>query len=138
MPCAGRSSTPESTSPCSCSGTIPRFTCLSTWGDAMRLLLVEDDAMIGESLRKALRQEGHAADWVRDGAEAEAALAAQPYEFVLLDLGLPRRDGFEVLAGLRRRKDRTPVLILTARDAVADRVRGLDLGADDYLTKPFS
>lgn len=104
----------------------------------MRLLLVEDDAMIGESLRKGLRQEGYAADWVQDGAAAETALASQPYDFVLLDLGLPRKDGFEVLGGLRRRKNRIPVLILTARDAIADRVKGLDLGADDYLVKPFS
>jgi two-component system response regulator QseB len=104
----------------------------------MRVLLVEDDAMIGESLQKGLRREGHAADWIQDGAAAEAALAAEPYDLVLLDLGLPRRDGFEVLDGLRRRKNRVPVLIVTARDAVSDRVKGLDLGADDYLVKPFS
>jgi two-component system response regulator QseB len=104
----------------------------------MRLLLVEDDAMIGESIRKGLRQEGCVVDWVRDGAAAEAALLAEIYSVVLLDLGLPRKDGLEVLEGLRRRKNRVPVLILTARDGVADRVQGLDRGADDYLVKPFS
>jgi two-component system response regulator QseB len=104
----------------------------------MRVLLVEDDAMIGDSLRKGLRREGHAVDWIRDGAAAETALGAEPYDLVLLDLGLPRRDGFQVLEGLRNRKSRVPVLVLTARDAVRDRVKGLDLGADDYLVKPFS
>jgi two-component system response regulator QseB len=77
-------------------------------------------------------------DWAQDGPAAETALLAGPYALVLLDLGLPRKDGFAVLEGLRRRKNRTPVLILTARDAVTDRVKGLDLGADDYLVKPFS
>jgi two-component system response regulator QseB len=104
----------------------------------MRLLLVEDDAMIGDSLRKGLRQEGYTADWVQDGAAAEAALLAQPYALVLLDLGLPRKDGFAVLEGLRARKNPVPVLIITARDAVPERVKGLDMGADDYLVKPFS
>ncbi len=108
----------------------------------MRLLLVEDDAMIGPSLRKGLAQEGYVVDWVQDGAAAEAALRlterSEPYALVLLDLGLPRKDGFAVLEDLRSRKNRVPVLILTARDAVADRVKGLDLGADDYLVKPFS
>jgi DNA-binding response OmpR family regulator len=104
----------------------------------MRLLLVEDDAMIGDSVRKGLRQEGYVVDWVQDGAAAEAALLAEPYALVLLDIGLPRKDGFAVLEGLRRRKNRVPVLILTARDAVSERVKGLDHGADDYLVKPFS
>src|SRR5712671_5414034 len=104
----------------------------------MRLLLVEDDPMIGESVRKGLRQEGYVLDWVQDGAAAEAALLSEPYALVLLDVGLPRKDGFAVLESLRSRKNRVPVLILTARDAVADRVKGLDLGADDYLVKPFS
>lgn len=104
----------------------------------MRLLLVEDDGMIGASVRKGLQQEGHVVDWVRDGAAADTALAAESYALVLLDLGLPRKDGFAVLDGLRRRRNRVPVLILTARDAVADRVKGLDHGADDYLVKPFS
>jgi two-component system response regulator QseB len=103
----------------------------------MRLLLVEDDAMLGESVRRGLRQQGHAVDWVRDGEAADLAAASEPYDVVLLDLGLPRRGGLDVLRSLRRRGDRTPVLILTAQDAVADRVSGLDAGADDYLVKPF-
>ena len=104
----------------------------------MRLLLVEDDRMIGAGIRKGLQQEGYVVDWVHDGAAAEAALAAESYAAVLLDLGLPRKDGFAVLDGLRRRKNRVPVLILTARDAIEERVRGLDHGADDYVVKPFS
>jgi two-component system response regulator QseB len=103
----------------------------------MRLLLVEDDRMVGENLRDGLAREGHAVDWVRDGVAAEAALRAEPYGAVLLDLGLPRRDGIEVLRGVRALRNDVPVLIITARDAVADRVRGLDAGADDYLVKPF-
>ena len=108
----------------------------------MRLLLVEDDAMIGESVRKGLRQEGYVVDWVQDGAAAEAALVssagADSFSLVLLDLGLPRKDGFSVLEGLRRRKNRLPVLVITARDSISDRVKGLDHGADDYVVKPFS
>jgi two-component system OmpR family response regulator/two-component system response regulator QseB len=103
----------------------------------MRILLVEDDRMIGDSVRAALRQEGHVVDWMRDGRAADAALASETFDVVLLDLGLPQRDGLEVLQALRARKDRTPVIILTARDALADRVRGLDAGADDYVVKPF-
>ena len=103
----------------------------------MRLLLVEDDAMIGESVRAGLRQDGFAVDWVRDGRAAELALETNPYDTLLLDLGLPRKTGLEVLASLRRRGNAIPVLILTARDAIADRVKGLDSGADDYLVKPF-
>jgi two-component system response regulator QseB len=103
----------------------------------MRLLLVEDDAMIGESVRKGLRQEGFVVDWVQDGAAAGSALQCEAYAAVLLDLGLPRKDGFTLLRELRSRKNRVPVLILTARGAVADRVKGLDHGADDYLVKPF-
>jgi DNA-binding response OmpR family regulator len=103
----------------------------------MRLLLVEDDPMIGESIRKGLRNEGFVVDWVQDGQAAELAIDSEPYALVLLDLGLPRKDGFSVLAGLRSRRNRVPVLIITARDAVTDRVRGLDGGADDYLVKPF-
>ena len=103
----------------------------------MRLLLVEDDRMIGENIRDGLAQEGHAVDWVRDGSEAEAAVRSEPYGAVLLDLGLPRRDGIEVLRRLRALDNPVPVLVITARDAVADRVRGLDAGADDYLVKPF-
>lgn len=103
----------------------------------MRLLLVEDDTMIGETLLDLLRAERYAVDWVRDGAMADTALRAQAYDLVLLDLGLPRMDGLEVLRALRARKDRTPVLVATARDAVADRIAGLDAGADDYVLKPF-
>jgi len=108
----------------------------------MRVLLVEDDAMIGESVKLGLRQEGFTVDWVRDGDAALAAAQEGPdgrpcHDLILLDLGLPRRPGLEVLHMLRARGDRTPVLILTARDAVQDRVAGLNAGADDYLVKPF-
>ena len=103
----------------------------------MRLLLVEDDPMIGEAVRDLLRAEGYAVDWANDGDMADAALATQAYDLVLLDLGLPRRDGLAVLRDLRSRKDRTPVLIATARDGVAQRVQGLDAGADDYVLKPY-
>ena len=103
----------------------------------MRLLLVEDDRMIGESLREALRRQGMACDWVRDGRSAEAALGGQRFDAVLLDLGLPQRGGLEVLRALRDRGDATPVIVLTARDALVDKVAGLDAGADDYLVKPF-
>jgi two-component system, OmpR family, response regulator QseB len=104
----------------------------------MRLLLVEDDAMIGRSLEKGLRQDGYAVDWVRDGRAAESALAAEDYALVLLDLGLPELDGRSVLSRLRLGKQQVPVLIITARDTVAERVLSLDAGADDYLVKPFS
>ena len=103
----------------------------------MRLLLVEDDAMIGSAAQQGLRQEGHAVDWVRDGREAEAAAANGVYDLLLLDLGLPRKDGLAVLRSLRDKGMQVPVLIITARDAVSDRVAGLDAGADDYLVKPF-
>jgi two-component system response regulator QseB len=103
----------------------------------MRLLLVEDDRMLGATVERALRQQGHAVDWVHDGPAAEEAISGEPYELVLLDLGLPRKGGLEVLRDLRRRGRQVPVLILTAQDAVTDRVVGLDAGADDYLTKPF-
>lgn len=103
----------------------------------MRLLLAEDDAMIGAAVRKGLQQEGHTVDWVRDGVAADTALRATAYDLLLLDLGLPRRDGLEVLATLRRTGAVLPVIVITARDQVGDRVRGLDLGADDYLIKPF-
>lgn len=103
----------------------------------MRLLLVEDDPMIGTSVHHGLSQVGHAVDWVRDGVAAELAAENDVYDVVLLDLGLPRKSGLEVLQHLRRQKKRTPVLILSARDSVGDRVRGLDAGADDYLVKPF-
>lgn len=103
----------------------------------MRLLLVEDDLMIGESVLDLLRGEGYAVDWVKDGEMADTALDSQTYDLVLLDLGLPRRDGLAVLRRLRARKDRTPVLVATARDAIAQRVEGLDMGADDYIVKPY-
>ncbi|MCA0244913.1 MAG: response regulator transcription factor [Proteobacteria bacterium] len=103
----------------------------------MRVLLVEDDPMIGESLREALRRQGMAADWVRDGRAADAALAGERFDAVLLDLGLPQRSGVQVLQSLRARGDATPVIVLTARDALADKVASLDAGADDYLVKPF-
>lgn len=103
----------------------------------MRTLLIEDDRMIGNSLTKALQRAGLVVDWAKDGVAGEAALAAGGYVAVLLDLGLPRRAGLDVLAAARSRGDRTPILILTARDAVTDRVAGLDLGADDYIVKPF-
>lgn len=103
----------------------------------MRILLVEDDAMIGEEVRAALREASYAADWVRDGNAAYAALDQQDYDAVLLDLGLPGADGLSVLRQLRRHAT-TPVLILTARDGVQDRIDGLDSGADDYILKPFA
>jgi two-component system response regulator QseB len=103
----------------------------------MRILLVEDDPMIGKSVRFALKHEGYAVDWVQDGVAAEHALAIEVYDMLLLDLGLPRKVGLEILRALRAHKNTIPVLILTARDAVSDRVRGLDAGADDYLVKPF-
>ena len=103
----------------------------------MRLLLVEDDRMIGQSLRSALRQSGFAVDWVRDGRAADGSVASERFDLVLLDLGLPQRDGMDVLEAMRARGDRTPVIVLTARDALASRVRGLDAGADDYVVKPF-
>ena len=104
----------------------------------MRLLRVEDDTMIGEAVLDMLRDEPYAVDWVRDGEMAGTALLAQHYDLVLLDLGLPRCDGLAVLAELRERGDRTPVLIATARDAVAQRIAGLDAGADDYIVKPYA
>ena len=103
----------------------------------MRVLLVEDDVMIGESVMEALRRGDHAADWSQDGLSALAALRAASFDIVLLDLGLPQRDGLSVLRTMRDGADGTPVLIITARDRVADRVAGLDGGADDYLLKPF-
>jgi len=103
----------------------------------MRLLLVEDDPMIGRNIQTGLRHDGYSVDWVQDGVAAEAALANDVYELLLLDLGLPRKSGLDVLKSLRLHKNLIPTLILTARDAVSDRVMGLDSGADDYLVKPF-
>jgi DNA-binding response OmpR family regulator len=104
----------------------------------MRILLVEDDALLGDALQVGLRDLGHAVDWLKDGAAADAALAAEQFGAVVLDLGLPRLSGLELLRRIRAGGDRTPVIVLTARDAVDDRVRGLDLGADDYVVKPVS
>lgn len=103
----------------------------------MRVLLVEDDKMIGEAISQALHDAAYAVDWVQDGHMAMAAAETQTYDIVLLDLGLPGRDGLEVLRLLRLAGKHLPVLIVTARDAVQDRIKGLDLGADDYLPKPF-
>ena len=103
----------------------------------MRLLVIEDDQMIGESLCHGLRQEGFTVDWVHDGKAAELALANDVYALALLDLGLPRKSGLDLLKELRQRNNTLPVLIITARDSVADRVSGLNSGADDYLVKPF-
>ncbi len=103
----------------------------------MRVLLVEDDRMIAEAVRTALQQEGHAVDWIRDGAAAAAALQSASFDMVLLDLGLPKRAGLEVLRDARGRGTTAPVIIITARDDVQSRVAGLDSGADDYLVKPF-
>ena len=105
---------------------------------AMRLLLVEDDKMIGSGLLTPFEKSGIATDWVRTGADAQMALSANSYAIVLLDIGLPDGSGLDILAELRRTGQDVPVLLLTARDAVEDRVRGLDLGADDYLAKPFA
>ena len=103
----------------------------------MRLLLVEDDAMIGDTVLTVLRSEHYAVDWVRDGAMADQALRTAEYDLVLLDLGLPKRDGLEVLRALRGRRSSVPVLVATARDGVSDRIAGLDAGADDYVVKPY-
>ncbi len=103
----------------------------------MRLLLVEDDQMVGQAVCAGLRQDGFAIDWVTDGEQATTALRVETFDLVLLDLGLPGKSGIEVLRSLRSRGAQHPVIILTARDAVADRIAGLDAGADDYVIKPF-
>ncbi|WP_324781140.1 response regulator transcription factor [Thiobacillus sedimenti] len=103
----------------------------------MRILLVEDDPMIGEAVSTALKDAAYAVDWVRDGKSASRVLEAAEHQAVLLDLGLPERDGLEVLRRLREADRTLPVIIVTARDSVDDRIQGLDLGADDYLVKPF-
>lgn len=103
----------------------------------MRLLLIEDDLMIGESVRKGLRMQGFTVDWVRDDNAAQLALRHTAYHLILLDLGLPGRDGLDILKRLRADGSELPVLIVTARDAVPDRITGLNMGADDYLIKPF-
>ena len=103
----------------------------------MRVLLVEDDAMIGEAIRDALKDASYAADWVRNGLTALTILGSHHYDMVLLDLGLPGKDGLEVLTSIRARDNPVPLLIITARDGLDDRLRGLDGGADDYVLKPF-
>jgi two-component system response regulator QseB len=103
----------------------------------MRILLVEDDRALGEGIRTALRPEGYTVDWLQDGASALHALNHESFELAILDLGLPRLDGLEVLKRLRAAANPVPVLVLTARDATGDRIAGLDAGADDYLVKPF-
>jgi len=103
-----------------------------------RILLVEDDAPLGEGVKSGLEDEGHVVEWVRDGRLGREALAVETFNAVVLDLTLPRLDGLQILRELRARSDHTPVLILTARDTVANRVEGLDAGADDYLVKPFA
>jgi two-component system response regulator QseB len=103
----------------------------------MRILLVEDDELLGDGVREALERARHAVEWVRDGRHALAALGGSAFDLVVLDLGLPGMDGIDVLRSLRARGDAAPVLVLTARDAPAQRVAGLDAGADDYLSKPF-
>jgi two-component system OmpR family response regulator/two-component system response regulator QseB len=102
----------------------------------MRVLLAEDDELLGSGLKAGLQQQGFSVDWVRDGVAAERELLTGVYEACVLDLGLPRQDGMQCLAAVRRQKMITPVLILTARDGVPDRIAGLDTGADDYLVKP--
>jgi DNA-binding response OmpR family regulator len=103
----------------------------------MRILLAEDDPMIGAAVRDALVQDGYVTDWLRDGQRADAALATGQYDLVLLDLGLPGKDGLEILRSLRMRRQAMPVIVITARDAVESRIAGLDAGADDYIVKPF-
>ncbi|ODV11839.1 MAG: DNA-binding response regulator [Rubrivivax sp. SCN 70-15] len=103
----------------------------------MRVLLVEDDPMIGEAIQGALKDASYAADWVKDGQTALTTLGCQHYDLVLLDLGLPGKDGLEVLASIRAKDNPIPLLIITARDGLDDRLRGLDGGADDYVSKPF-
>ena len=103
----------------------------------MRILLVEDDPMIGEAIQGALKDASYAADWVKDGQTALTTLGCQHYDLVLLDLGLPGKDGLEVLASIRAKDNPIPLLIITARDGLDDRLRGLDGGADDYVSKPF-
>ncbi|TSA20484.1 MAG: response regulator [Betaproteobacteria bacterium] len=103
----------------------------------MRILLVEDDALLGDGIRAGLKLAGYAVDWLRDGEQGYLALTTEPYAACVLDLGLPRRNGIHLLRDLRAHGNHTPVLILTARDTVADKIAGLDAGADDYLIKPF-
>jgi len=103
----------------------------------MRVLVIEDDVLLGDAIQAGLKQAGYAVDWMKDGISADQALSTEPYAAVILDLGLPRMSGLEVLRRMRGRNTPIPVLILTAMDTVDDRIKGLDAGADDYLVKPF-
>lgn len=103
----------------------------------MRVLVIEDDVLLGDAIQAGLKQSGYAVDWMKDGISADQALSTEPYAAVVLDLGLPRMSGLEVLRRMRGRNTPVPVLILTAMDTVDDRIKGLDAGADDYLVKPF-
>lgn len=103
----------------------------------MRVLVIEDDVLLGDAIQAGLKQSGYAVDWMKDGVSADQALSTEPYAAAVLDLGLPRMSGLEVLRRLRSRENTIPVLILTAMDTVDDRIKGLDAGADDYLVKPF-
>lgn len=103
----------------------------------MRILLVEDDKLLGDGTRAGLKQYGYVVDWLKDGKAAEIALESEKFDIVVLDLGLPRMSGLELLESLRIKGNAIPVLILTAHDSIEDRIKGLDMGADDYLTKPF-
>ncbi len=104
----------------------------------MKILLVEDDVMIGDSLQRALRKSGYAVDWLQDGQDVALCLSSGHYTLMILDLGLPGQDGFSILSALRKTGNQLPVLILTARDTISDKVKGLDSGADDYMLKPFA
>jgi len=103
----------------------------------MRILLVEDDELLGDGIATGLKQRNNVVDWVKDGLSAEQALDIENFDVVVLDLGLPRKDGIEVITTIRKKDDHTPVLILTARDSTDDKIKGLDAGADDYMSKPF-
>jgi two-component system response regulator QseB len=103
----------------------------------MRLLLVEDDELLGDALKTGLTQFGYVVDWLKDGESARAALRSESFELVILDLGLPKLSGLKLLQVIRQTGNRTPIIILTARDTVDDRIQGLDMGADDYMVKPF-
>ncbi|MEH6550387.1 MAG: response regulator transcription factor [Pseudomonadales bacterium] len=103
----------------------------------MRLLLVEDDQHLGDTVQRALQLEGYAVDWLTEGNTVVSATMTTPYDLIVLDVGLPGMDGYQVVTALRDKRNRIPVLMLTARDAIPDRISGLDAGADDYLTKPF-
>ena len=117
---------------------LPHVVASSSEGESsMRLLLVEDDKLLGNGIYTGLCQEGYAVDWVRDGESAETACLNEEYDCVVLDIGLPRQDGLTVLDHVRARGNDTPVLMLTARDTINDRITGLDHGADDYMIKPF-